>query len=365
MGLKKCILVLESGKVFEGFSCGADTESAGEIVFNTAVFGYQEIVTDPTTAKQLICFAHPHVGNCGFNNQDFQSNSIKAFGLFFKEYSKMYSSWRADFSMQEQIIKDKVVAMEGFDTRALVQYIRENGTQKAIVSTKDFDVESLKKKLAKIISNDEQDLVKDVTCKEKYYINKDGKKQKIAIIDYGCPNSFVETFKSQDYKIVVFPATAKAKDILTEKPSGIFLSTGPGKATNVSYAVDTVKEIIKENPQIPIFAIGFGSQVLALSYGAKIVKHKIGHRGANYPVRDINSNKIAITSQNNGYFVDKNSIEINKDLKVTHINLYDNTVAGFANKKGNNFALEFYPSLDSDETGYLFKNFFDMVEKNA
>ncbi len=365
MVLKKCILVLEDGKVFEGFSCGADTESTGEIVFNTAVFGYQEIVTDPATAKQLICFAHPHVGDCGFNNQDFQSGAIQATGLFFKEYSRRYSNWRADFSMQDQIVKDNVVAMEGFDTRALVKYIRENGTQKAIVSTKDFDVESLKSKLAKVVANDKQDLVKTVTCKEKYSLNENGKKQKIAIIDYGCPKSFIDTFTSQDYKVTVFPATATADEILKEDPKGIFLSSGPGYAANSSYAVDAVKQIIKKCPDMPVFAIGFGSQVLALANGAKVVKHKIGHRGANYPVRDINTNKIAITSQDNGYYTDKSSIEQNENLQVTHINLYDGTVAGFANKKGNNFAVEFYPSLDSDETGYLFKNFFDMVEKNA
>lgn len=363
--LNKCILVLESGKVFEGFSCGANTEATGEIVFNTAVFGYQEIVTDCASTKELICFAHPHVGDCGFNNEDFESSSIKATGLFFKEYSKIYSNWRADGSMKDQIIKDNVVAMEGFDTRALVKYIRENGTQKAIVSTKDFDVDSLKKKLEKVVANDKQDLVKEVTCKEKYYLNENGKKQKIAIIDYGCPKSFIDTFKGQDYKVVVFPATATADEILKENPQGIFLSSGPGFAENSSYAVDAIKEIINKNPNIAIFAVGFGSQVLALSYGAKVVKHKIGHRGANYPVRDIKTTKIAITSQNNGYFVDDKSIKQNKNLEVTHINLYDNTVAGFANKKGNNFAVEFYPSLDSDETGYLFKNFFDMVEKNA
>lgn len=363
--LKKCILFLESGKVFEGFSCGADTETIGEIVFNTAVFGYQEIVTDPASAKQLICFAHPHVGNCGFNNQDFESPSIKAAGLFFKEYSKIYSNWRADGSMQDQLLKDKIVAMEGFDTRALIKYVRENGTQKAIVSTKDFNIDSLKKKLEKVVSNDKQDLVKEVTCKEKYCINEPAKKQKIAVVDYGCKNSFIETFKFQDYKVVVFPATVTAKDILEEKPQGIFLSSGPGCAINSSYAVNTVKEIITSKPEMPIFAVGFGSQILALSYDTKVVKHKIGHRGANYPVRDIKTNKIAITSQNNGYFVDEKSIKQNKNLEITHINLYDNTVAGFANKEGNNFAIEFYPSLDSDETGYLFKNFFDMVEKNA
>ena len=230
---------------------------------------------------------------------------------------------------------------------------------------KDFDVESLKSKLAKVVANDKQDLVKTVTCKEKYSLNENGKKQKIAIIDYGCPKSFIDTFTSQDYKVTVFPATATADEILKEDPKGIFLSSGPGYAANSSYAVDAVKQIIQKCPDMPVFAIAFGSQVLALANGAKVVKHKIGHRGANYPVRDINTNKIAITSQDNGYYTDKSSIEQNENLQVTHINLYDGTVAGFANKKGNNFAVEFYPSLDSDETGYLFKNFFDMVEKNA
>ncbi|MBQ3833960.1 MAG: glutamine-hydrolyzing carbamoyl-phosphate synthase small subunit [Elusimicrobia bacterium] len=365
MVLNKCILVLQDGKVFNGFSCGADGEAAGEIVFNTAVFGYQEIVTDPATAKQLICFAHPHVGDCGFNKEDFQSGAIQATGLFFKEYSRRYSNWRADRSMQDELIKENVVAMEGFDTRALVKYIREHGTQNAIVSTKDFDVESLKAKLSKVQDYDKEDIVKTVTCDKKYYFNENGSKPTIAVIDYGIPNSFLETFKSQGYKVAVFPATATADDILKENPKGIFLSSGPGYAVNSQYAVDAVKGIIKKSPNMPIFAIGFGSQVLALAYGAKVVKHKIGHRGANYPVRDIQTNKIAITSQDNGYYVDKDSIEQNENLQVTHINLYDNTVAGFANKKGNNFAVEFYPSLDSDETGYLVKNFFDMVEKNA
>ena len=365
MVLKKCILLLQDGKVFNGFSCGADGEAAGELVFNTAVFGYQEIVTDPATAKQLICFAHPHVGDCGFNNEDFQSGAVKAAGLFFKEYSNRYSNWRADFSMKDQLNEDNIVAMEGFDTRALIKHIRETGVQKAIVSTKDFDTESLKAKLAKIEDYDKQDIVKTVTCDKKYYVNENGQKQKIAVIDYGCPNSFIKTLKSQNYKIVVFPATAKANEVLAESPAGLFLSSGPGYAANSQYAVDTVREIIKKCPDMPIFAIGFGSQVLALANGAKVIKHKIGHHGANYPVRDIQTSKIAITSQNNGYYADKSSIEQNGNLQVTHINLYDSTVAGFANKKGNAFAVEFYPSLDSDETGYLFKNFFDMVEKNA
>lgn len=365
MVLKKCILVLQDGKVFNGFSCGAEGEAAGELVFNTAVFGYQEIVTDPATAKQLICFAHPHVGDCGFNNEDFQSGAVQAAGLFFKEYSQRYSNWRADFSMQQQLVEDEVVAMEGFDTRALIKHIREHGTQKAIVSTKDFDVESLKAKLAKVENYDDVDLVKTVTTSKKYYLNEKSDKQTIAVIDYGCSNGFFEMIKSQGCKIAVLPATAKADEILAEKPAGIFLSSGPGNAKNSPYTIDTVKEIIKKSPDMPIFAIGFGAQVLALAYGAKVVKHKIGHRGANYPVRDINTNKIAITSQDNGYYADKESVETNENLQVTHINLYDNTVAGFANKKGNNFAVEFYPSLDSDETGYLFKNFFDMVEKNA
>ncbi len=365
MVLKKCILVLQDGKVFNGFSCGADGEAAGELVFNTAVFGYQEIVTDPATAKQLICFAHPHVGDCGFNNEDFQSGAVQAAGLFFKEYSKRYSNWRADGSMQDELLKENIVAMEGFDTRALIKYIRENGVQKAIVSTKDFDIDSLKAKLAKVEDYDKQDIVKTVTCSKKYFVNEDGQKQKIAVIDYGCPKSFLETFKSQGYKVMIFPATASTDEILAENPKGIFLSSGPGYVVNSQYAVDTIKEIIKKCPDMPIFAIGFGSQVLALANGAKVVKHKIGHRGANYPVRDINTNKIAITSQDNGYYADKSSIENSENLQVTHINLYDNTVAGFANKKGNAFAVEFYPSLDSDETGYLFENFFDMVEKNA
>ncbi len=365
MVLKKCILVLQDGKVFNGFSCGADGEAAGELVFNTAVFGYQEIVTDPATAKQLICFAHPHVGDCGFNNEDFQSGAIQAAGLFFKEYSRRYSNWRADRSMQDELLKENIVAMEGFDTRALIKYIRETGVQKAIVSTKDFDIESLKAKLAEVKDYDEQDIVKTVTCDRKYFVNEAGTKATIAVIDYGCPKSFLETFKAQGYKVAVFPATSSAEEILKENPKGIFLSSGPGNAKNSSYAVETVKEIIKKYPDMPIFAVGFGSQVLALGYGAKVIKHKIGHRGANYPVRDINTNKIAITSQDNGYYADNNSVEQNDNLQITHINLYDNTVAGFANKKGNNFAVEFSPSLDSDETGYLFKNFFDMVEKNA
>ncbi len=365
MVLKKCILVLQDGKVFNGFSCGAEGETVGEIVFNTAVFGYQEIVTDPATSKQLICFAHPHVGDCGFNEEDFQSGAIRAAGLFFKEYSRRYSNWRADRSMQDELIKENVVAMEGFDTRALIKYIREHGVQKAIVSTEDFDIDSLKDKLSKFEDYDKQDIVKTVTCNKKYVVNENATKPMIAVIDYGVPKSFMETFKSQGYKITVFPATAKADDILKENPKGLFLSSGPGYAANSQYAIDMVKEIIKKCPDMPIFAIGFGSQVLALANDAKVVKHKIGHRGANYPVRDIRTNKIAITSQDNGYYTDKDSVEQNENLQVTHINLYDNTVAGFANKKGNNFAVDFYPSLDSDETGYLFKNFFDMVEKNA
>ncbi|MDD3064675.1 MAG: glutamine-hydrolyzing carbamoyl-phosphate synthase small subunit [Endomicrobiaceae bacterium] len=363
MVLKKCILALETGKIFEGFSCGYDAETGGEVVFNTGIFGYQEVATDPASYKQLICFAHPHVGNCGFNIEDSQSEGITAFGFFFKEYSRVYSNWRAKNSMQEEILKAKVPAMEGFDTRALVKYIRENGTMRGIISTKDYSHESLVKKAKSLQENSKLDLVKEVTCSKKYSFNENSSKATVAIIDFGCTKSLLDYFASTDFKIVVFPANTQSNDILKENPDGIFLSSGPGYAINSDYAVKTVKEIIAKNPKMPIFATGFGLDILALSFGLKILKHKIGHRGANYPVKNLSTNAVEITLQNNGYFIDEKTF--NGNLKITHVNLYDNTIAGFENNEGNIFGICYYPAPNSDETGYLFKKFFSQVVKNA
>lgn len=360
MVLKKGYLALESGKIFEGVSFGAQKEAFGEIVFNTGVFGYQEIITDPSSFGHITCFTHPHIGNYGCNKDSNESAKVCSGGIIIKENSAVTSNCFSEFALAELLAKNDVPGIEGVDTRALTKHIRDNGSMKAVISFLGDYPSSLVKK-AKDLDLDAAGYAKKVSSKEKY-IYCQGNEGTIGVIDYGCKNSFLKGISSKGYKIIVFPHNVSAKEVLESGINGLFLSNGPGKAPNG--IADAVKEIIEVNPKLPVFGVCMGFQALAGAFGGKFSKHKTGRHGANHPVKNIATGRVEITSQNNGYTLES-SFEKNGDFLVTHINLFDSSVQGFKHKKYPVFAVQYYPAVEMSETAYLFETFFGMVKKNV
>ena len=360
MVLKKGYLALESGKVFEGMSFGAENEACGEAIFNTSVFGYQEIITDPSSFGHITCFNHPHIGNCGCSKDGNESAKICSAGIIAKECSAIVSNQLSEFSLRELLIKNNAPGIEGVDTRALTKHIRDNGSLKAVISfLGDYPSKLVEK--AKGLQIDDGSYIKEVSCKEKY-VYCQGDAGTIGIIDYGCKNGFLKGIASKGFKIIVFPYNVTAKEVLGSEINGLFLSNGPGKTSKEMS--EALKEIIEKSPSLPVFGVCAGFQVMADAYGAKFKKHKIGRHGANHPVKNLETGRVEITAQNNGYALDTASIEKNKDFAVTHVNLFDASVQGIRHKKHPLFGVQYYPAATS-ETSYLFENFFGMVKKNA
>ena len=360
MVLKNGYIALESGKIFEGISFGAEKEVSGEIVFNTGVFGYQEIITDPSSYGHITCFTHPHIGNYGCNKDSNESAKVCSKGIIVRENSAVVSNPFSEFTLAELIAKNNVAGIDGVDTRALTKHIRDNGSMKAVISfLGDYPSKLVEK--AKSLNINDSNYVKEVSSKEKY-IYCQGNEGTIGVIDYGCKNSFLKGIASKGYKIIVFPYNVSSKEVLESGINGLFLSNGPGKAPKgIS---NSIKEIIAENPKMPVFAVCMGFQVLAGAFGGKFKKHKIGRHGANHPVKNIFTNKVEITAQNNGYTLD-NSFEKNGGFVITHKNLFDSSIQGFKHKEYPVFAVQYYPAVDMSETAYLFETFFGMVKKNA
>ncbi|MCL2144221.1 MAG: carbamoyl phosphate synthase small subunit [Endomicrobia bacterium] len=361
MVLKKGYLALESGKVFEGVSFGAENEAAGEVVFDTSVFGYQEIITDPSSFGRITCFNHPHIGNCGCSKDGNESAKVCSSGVIVKECSAVISSHLSEFSLQELMLKNNAPGIEGVDTGALTKHIRDNGSLKAVISFfGDYPSKLVEK--AKELKIDDGKYIREVSCKEKY-VYCQGDEGTIGIIDYGCKNSFLKSIASKGFKIIVFPYDVTAKEVLESGINGLFLSNGPGKVSKETGAA--VKEIIEQSPSLPVFGVCAGFQAIAKAYGAEFKKHKTGRHGANHPVKNTETGKIEITAQNNGYTLDVSSLEKSKEFIITHTNLFDSSAQGFKHKKLPVFGVQYYPSAAMSETSYLFESFFGMVKKNA
>lgn len=360
MVLKKGYLALEDGKIFEGYSFGAEKEASGEVIFNTAVFGYQEIMTDPSSYGHITCFAHPHIGNYGCNKDSNEFSKVCSGGIIVKENSMMISNMFSEFTLTELLSKNNAPGIEGVDTRALTKHITNNGSMKAVISFLGEYPSKLAEQ-AKELDLDNTKYIEAVSSKEKY-IYCQGDKGTIGVIDYGCKNSFLKGIASKGYKIIVFPYNVTAKEIIESEVDGLFLSNGPGKAPKG--LSDTVKEIIEANPELPVFGVCMGFQILADVFGGKFRKHKIGRHGANHPVKNTETGRVEITSQNNGYTLES-SFEKNKDIIITHINLFDSGIQGFKHKKYPVFGVQHYPAVEMSETAYLFETFFGMVNKNA
>jgi carbamoyl-phosphate synthase small subunit len=359
--MKEAILYLQDGTIFRGRTLKQSGETIGEAVFNTALTGYQEVLTDPSYTGQIVVMTYPLIGNYGINDEDKESDAVHVKGFVVKEFCRRPSNWRSTKSISDYLDENKILAIEGVDTRALTRHLREAGAMKAIISTEDFDPKNLQAKLDGSPSMEGADLVKDVSTAKKYVWKAKGlRRYKIAAIDCGIKWNILRILADLGCEIHVFPATASYKDIMSVKPDGLFLSNGPGDPAVVTYVIDTVKQSLG---QLPIFGICLGNQILGLALGGKTYKLKFGHHGANHPVKDFEGNRIGITSQNHGFCVDVNSLN-HDDVDVIHTNLNDQSVEGIRHKKYPAFSIQYHPEAapGPHDSKYLFEQFIAMIE---
>ncbi|OIO37262.1 MAG: carbamoyl phosphate synthase small subunit [Candidatus Omnitrophica bacterium CG1_02_46_14] len=356
---KEAILALEDGRVFRGFSFGASGEAAGEVVFNTSMMGYQEILTDPSYKGQMVCMTYPLIGNYGVNRQDVESIRPFVEGFIVKEASKTYSNWRATEALGDYLKRNRIVGIEGIDTRALTKHLREEGAKKGIISTKDLNHKSLIKKAVESPGLVGRDLIKEVMCKKAYDWNAKGKFRVVAV-DSGIKHNILRHLEKRNCRVRVVPATAKKEEIQAFKPHGLFLSNGPGDPEALPYIVDTVKGLIGE---LPIFGICLGHQILGRAFGGKTYKLKFGHHGGNQPVIDLRTKRVEITAQNHGFAVDVDSIP-DKNVILTHINLNDKTSEGMEHKKLPIFSVQYHPEAapGPHDAWHHFDRFIELME---
>jgi len=373
----KAILLLEDGFYLEGKSFGKEGETIGEVVFNTSLTGYQEILTDPSYKGQIVCMTYPLIGNYGVNDFDKESERIWVEGFIIKEKSRIVSNWRAKKSLEDYLKEYNVVGIEDIDTRAITKRLREKGSMKGIISTFDFDINSLKKKLDRFPSIVGQDLVKEVTHKETFEWKNDLEEKKteefpkekfcVVVIDCGVKFSILRHLKERVEKVIVVPANVSLGEILKLKPNGILFSNGPGDPSPVSYVIDTAKELIerlkRKEIKVAVMGICLGHQILGLALGGKAEKLKFGHHGGNHPVKDLRTGKIDITAQNHNFIIPPSTIS-DENLALTHINLYDRTPEGTEHKKLPLFSVQFHPEAGPGpfDAHYIFGKFIDLMK---
>ena len=352
------VLLLNDGKLFKGTTFGATGQSIGEVCFNTGMTGYQEILTDPSYAKQIVTMTAPHIGNYGINTEDIESEKIQVSGFVIKEESPIPSNWRSEMSLGDYLIKQNIVGIKNIDTRALTRHIRDNGVMNGIISSTTDNKIKLTSKLKSSLSMTGLDLAKIVSTKNVYDWSDKGE-YRVAAIDFGIKKNILRLLEELDCQVTVFPANATAKDILSFDPDGVFLSNGPGDPAAVKYGIETVKQILGKKP---IFGICLGHQILAIALGAKTFKLKFGHRGINHPVKNMVKKTIEITSQNHGFAVELESLP--KNVISTHINLNDNTSAGIESIDYPAFSVQYHPesSPGPHDSRYLFKKFIRMMD---
>ena len=374
------ILVLENKSVYRGIGLGYQGEATGEICFNTSLTGYQEIISDPSYAGQIINFTFPHIGNVGTNNEDLESDKIWARGVIFNSEITSPSNYRSLKNLDEWLKKNKIVGITGLDTRSLTNFIRDKGAPKGTISNNkqgNFNIKKLINISTKWPGLNGLDLAKDVTTKKAYTwkglktwekgkgFKKNKKKSlRIVAIDYGIKKNILRYFSNYDCEVKVVSCKQTAEEILKLKPNGIFLSNGPGDpAATGKYAIQTVQKLISSN--LPVFGICLGHQILALALNGKTKKMKLGHRGANHPVKNLINKKVEITSQNHGFEVVKESLS--KNIQITHKSLFDNSIEGIRLKNKPVFSVQYHPESNPgpQDSHYLFSDFIKDVKKYA
>ncbi len=378
----KALLALADGTVFTGSAFGAEGEAVGEVVFNTSLTGYQEILTDPSYKGQIVTMTYPEIGNVGVNPEDVESRQPFVEGFIVKEYWERQSNWRAQQSLGQYLTEHRIVGIQGIDTRALVRRLRDYGAQQGVISTVDLDPQRLVAKARAIPSLVGRDLVKEVTCTQPYYWQYGrwelGKRYKslgsrvqglesksqppffVVAYDYGIKFNILRNLIETGCEVRVVPAHTPAAGVLALRPDGVFLSNGPGDPDAVPYAKENVAALIGK---VPMFGICLGHQIMGLALGGRTYKLKFGHRGGNHPVMDLATRKVEITTQNHGFCVDVDSLQ--GRAEITHLNLNDNTVEGLAHKEYPLFSVQYHPesSPGPHDADYLFHRFAALMER--
>ena len=365
---RRAVLYLKSGMRFDGFSFGAAGETTAEVVFNTSMTGYQEIMTDPSYAGQMVTLTYPLIGNYGTRAMDQQADGPKAMALIVREVSGIESNFASEQPLGAYLEENGILGLEGIDTRSLVLHLRDAGAMNGILSTEDFDGDSLQAKVDAAPSIIGLDLVKTVTIDrriafepiENYPVRAGVKPLDVVAFDYGVKRNILELMTAENFKVTVVPASASAEEVMALKPDGVFCSNGPGDPAAVTYAIETLRELIG---RVPIFGICLGHQLLALALGASTYKLKFGHRGANHPVQDVATGRIEITAQNHGFCVDAEPLP--DEAEPTHWNLNDQTLEGFRHRSHPLFCVQYHPeaSPGPHDSDYLFPRFRELMEQ--
>jgi len=366
-------LVLADGTVFRGISIGAPGLTVGEVVFNTSMSGYQEILTDPSYTKQIVTLTYPHIGNVGVNEEDVESHSVCASGLVIRDLPLIESCWRSEQCLSDYLKAKNVVAIADIDTRKLTRILREKGAQAGCIVAGEVDETKALEAARAFPGLAGMDLAKVVSCKEPHrfeggewelglgYGKPEESRYNVVAFDYGVKHNILRMLTSRGCNVTVVPAQTTAEQALALNPDGVFLSNGPGDPEPCDYAIDTIKELVDTG--IPVFGICLGHQLLGLASGAKTIKMKFGHHGANHPVQDVEDKKVFITSQNHGFAIDPATLPGN--VKVTHVSLFDGSLQGIARTDKPAFSFQGHPeaSPGPHEVSYLFDKFIDLMQE--
>ena len=358
---KPAILALEDGRTFRGRSWAADGEACGEMVFNTSMTGYQEVLTDPSYAGQIVCMTYPLIGNYGVNRADEESDRPWVEGFVVREASRVSSNWRAEESLDDYLKRWDIVAMEGIDTRALVRHIRSKGAMRACISTSDTDEISAVEKARKSPSMENRELASVVTTKQPYEVELEGRQRfHVVCYDFGVKRNSLRHLAGLGCRITVVPAATPAAEVLALQPDGIFLSNGPGDPASMNKEVEEIRQLVEA--AVPIFGICFGHQLLGRALGGKTFKLMFGHRGGNQPVKDLKDGRIEITSHNHGFAVEAGSLPA--EVEVTHVNLNDRCVEGMQHKTLPIISVQYHPEAapGPHDAAHHFQRFIKLME---
>ncbi len=357
----KAILILADGTIIHGNAFGKTGTATGEICFNTGMTGYQEVFTDPSYYGQVVIMNTVHVGNYGVNPDDVESNGVKVKAVIGRNLEEKYSRFLSNNSLQQYLEDQNIVAIDGVDTRALVAHVRTKGAMNCILSSEETDIEKLKKQLEEVPSMDGLELASAVSTKESYTIGEEKDELRIAVLDFGVKKNILTCLAERGAYVKVFNAKTSFAELQQFNPNGYFISNGPGDPAPMDYAISTVRQILAAN--VPLFGICLGHQLLALANDVPTFKMHHGHRGLNHPVKNIQTGKSEITTQNHGFGVDPEAVKNNANIEITHVNLNDNSIEGIRIKNKKAFSVQYHPEATPGphDSRYLFDDFIELV----